>query len=273
MGRNKFLLTSIILSVLAFSLSGLIFWRLNARAQATPQLDPAGVDIVLYPTHPSSSLLDTIRFDLVAFPNGNQLSATEVHLTFDPTQLLPNLPTAVIPNSYLSQLLPNCDASLPESNPCLATHSATLNSLTAYLGVTCQGEENGPVICSLPPTNQPFIIASFDFIPVATQPGQLTVAVQDPTHPSLTAAFTFDTDATRFAHAGKVTLTPCTLSYDFNGSGEIDILDVMAAATIWNRGLDAIAFNPQVDLNRSGIIDITDIQSVASAWNTDCGDE
>lgn len=51
-------------------------------------------------------------------------------------------------------------------------------------------------------------------------------------------------------------------NYDLNGDGQIDVLDVQAAAGDWQRP----DFVPDYDVNCSGAVDIVDVQSVAGAW-------
>jgi hypothetical protein len=269
MDRKRLLLISIVSTFLALTLSGFLFWYSKAQAQTETT---SGIDLVLYPATPATGLFDTIRFDLVAFPNGHQMSAAEIHLEFDPTKLLPTQDNPVLPGNYLNQLFPNCDGLDPDSLPetCPATHTTTITTLTAYLGVTCDGEENGPVTCTFPPTDTPFTLATFEFIPVALDPGTITVNLISQDHPTLTAALEYELDATRQKIDGQITLSPCALPYDLDGSGTVDILDVMSAASTWNTHLTDPTYNPQVDLNRTGTIDITNIQTFANAWNQKC---
>lgn len=57
---------------------------------------------------------------------------------------------------------------------------------------------------------------------------------------------------------------PCI--YDFDGDGDVDIVDIMQVASRWNTSIGDPNYDPTYDLNGDGDIDIVDIMMVAAQW-------
>lgn len=60
--------------------------------------------------------------------------------------------------------------------------------------------------------------------------------------------------------------TPCVLPFDLDGSGQVDLADIMLVAAFWNDP-DGV---PQYDLDGDGDVDVVDIMQVAAAWGQAC---
>jgi hypothetical protein len=61
------------------------------------------------------------------------------------------------------------------------------------------------------------------------------------------------------------------LRFDFNGNGQVDVLDINSAADHWGCHAGNVCYAPEYDGNSDGQIDIIDIQSVAARWGEVCG--
>ncbi len=72
---------------------------------------------------------------------------------------------------------------------------------------------------------------------------------------------------------GQARVTNCF--GDFNGDGQVNILDLQMAAARWNCHTGQACYDAQFDVipegAPDGAIDIRDIQRIAAAWNTTCG--
>lgn len=62
------------------------------------------------------------------------------------------------------------------------------------------------------------------------------------------------------------TPTPCVLPYDLDGSGQVDLVDIMLVVAFWNDPAGV----PQYDLDGDGDVDVVDIMQVAAAWGQTC---
>jgi hypothetical protein len=68
---------------------------------------------------------------------------------------------------------------------------------------------------------------------------------------------------------GQIIVRRCP--YDFEGDGDIDIVDIMRVASRWGCRLGDACYDPQYDLDGDGDIDIVDIMKVAAHWGETCG--
>ncbi len=73
---------------------------------------------------------------------------------------------------------------------------------------------------------------------------------------------------TLYTQDGVLNITACL--GDFDGDGDIDILDVQRIAYRWNTRSGDALYEPQYDLDQDGDIDILDVQRVAYRWGTQC---
>jgi hypothetical protein len=259
---------------LALCLVGLGFTarHLLVRAQTAPP-DPTinGIDVALIPSKPTLKAGDPVDIEVWVFPNGNEVTAAELRVIFDPAIFAPRLTTPFTPGNALTLILPNCTAGapLPTGAPgeggCPRTSSLVNNQALIYLGVNCQ--ETG---CPIPATNQKFLLATLALQAKPNTSGVTQINLNDPQHPTLTAALAFDNNATKIMSNTSLSLTPCDLTYDFQPDGTVNVVDIMQAAAKWNTDAGNSQYNGQFDVNRDGKIDITDIQTVANTWNTSC---
>ncbi len=58
---------------------------------------------------------------------------------------------------------------------------------------------------------------------------------------------------------------------DFDGDGDVDILDVQQVAYRWNTATGNPLYDSRYDLDQDGDIDILDVQRTAYRWGTQCG--
>jgi len=112
----------------------------------------------------------------------------------------------------------------------------------------------------------------------------VTAQVNDGTHAitvepagtGLLAAVTVQADVSgvldfSVAPDGSVTPSPCAaLRGDVDGSGAVDIVDIMLVASRWHTAMGDPAYEPIYDLNDDGEIDIVDIMLVAVHWGETC---
>jgi predicted phosphodiesterase len=63
------------------------------------------------------------------------------------------------------------------------------------------------------------------------------------------------------------TPTPCHLSQDLDGNGQVDLADVMLVVSYWNKPAGV----PEYDLDADGDVDVVDIMLVAASWGATCG--
>lgn len=68
---------------------------------------------------------------------------------------------------------------------------------------------------------------------------------------------------------GSVTVSNCT--GDFDGDGDVDIIDLQKVAYRWNAHAGDTLYDATYDLDGDGDTDILDIQKVAYRWGTQCG--
>lgn len=64
-----------------------------------------------------------------------------------------------------------------------------------------------------------------------------------------------------------------TSRYDIDGDCDIDVVDIMTAASRWNCACGDDCYDARADLDDDCEIDILDIMAVASRWNCECGDD
>ena len=80
--------------------------------------------------------------------------------------------------------------------------------------------------------------------------------------------YMIDDNNTGVSNSGEVYLlqlrpSACAArTFDVNGDGELDVLDIQLVAGDWQRP----DFVPDFDVNCSGAVDVIDVQSVAAAW-------
>lgn len=74
---------------------------------------------------------------------------------------------------------------------------------------------------------------------------------------SQTNAMIFDTDETQ---------TRIDTLFDFDGDGDVDVVDIMQVASRWNKRSGDPEFDAKFDLDGDGNIDIVDIMRVAAQW-------
>lgn len=235
------------------------------RAQSAPP-DPLtdGVSVHLIPSKPIVLPGEPVDVDVYVIPNGHQVTAAELRLTFDPQFFAPRSPHPIATSSALSLILPNSDAG--PGTPFPATSSATQNQALIYLAVNCT-----PDGCPFPNPSTRFKLATLQLQTIAQTPGISTVNPRGENQTTLTAALAFDNDATKVTTATSLTVAQCPLTYDYQPNGTIDVTDLMLAASKWNTGPGNNAYNGQFDHDRDGDVDIVDIQSAASTWNQRCG--
>jgi hypothetical protein len=65
-------------------------------------------------------------------------------------------------------------------------------------------------------------------------------------------------------------ITYCFLFGDLDGSGRVDIVDIMMVASRWNTSVGDPNYDPTRDLDSDGDIDIVDIMMVAVHWRDRC---
>lgn len=58
---------------------------------------------------------------------------------------------------------------------------------------------------------------------------------------------------------------------DFDGDGDVDILDLQLAASYWNCRAGTTCYDSRFDTEPDGDIDVYDLQRFAAAWGTICG--
>ena len=61
--------------------------------------------------------------------------------------------------------------------------------------------------------------------------------------------------------------------YDFDSDCDIDVVDIMAAASRWGCESGDDCYDSQYDLDDDGDVDVLDIMTVAGRWGCQCGDE
>ncbi|OGV96497.1 hypothetical protein A2W24_04970 [Microgenomates group bacterium RBG_16_45_19] len=239
------------------------FW-LRTILATNAESNPAGIDLQLIPVPPTLTAGSPVDIEVWVTPNGNQVTAAELRLTFDPQVLQPRSPHPVATAAALALVLPNCTAG-PPAPACPATSSATPEQALIYLGVNCT--EAG---CPVPDPQSRFLLATLELNATATAAGVTAIDPVSPPSPTLTAALAFDTDATRLASTTSLTITPCALTYDFNPDGRITVVDIMQPVSHWLAGPGHQDYNGQFDVTGNGTIDIQDIQTVAHTWNQSC---
>lgn len=254
---------------LGIGLSLLVYRLGNSFVQAMPADGTNPVHISLIPNLPTLLPGEEDFLTVYLHPNGRQVSAIELHLTIDPNLLEFSTNHPIATSSALSWILPNCHSGLPP-NPdgsCVATSSATVNEALIYLGAHCS--ESG---CSLPPTDTPFSVAKIYVRAKAVSPGITNIQTVPGATASATliAAFNSDSDVTGIASPATLTITNCRLSHDFIPNNQIDVVDIMQAASRWNTNPSVENYNGQMDLDKNHLINIVDIQQVAAEWSQTC---
>lgn len=262
MAGSRSLFVSVILTAIFLAcLVTLGLWLLKARLTSADP-NPNGLDLQLIPSVPTLTAGGPLDIEVWVIPNGNRVTAAELRLSYDPQVFTPRSSHPYRPGTALSLILPNCSAG--SGTPCPATSSATPDQALTYLGVNCT-EFGG---CPIPDTSARFLLATLELQATATASGITNINPEDQARPTLTAALEFDDNATRYAAATSLTLTPCNLTHDFTGDGNITVSDLMLAAARWQAGPED--YNGQYDLNRDGAITVTDLQAAAQSWSQSC---
>ncbi|OGV91501.1 hypothetical protein A3A66_04420 [Microgenomates group bacterium RIFCSPLOWO2_01_FULL_46_13] len=229
--------------------------------------DSAQVILSLIPSQPTVGPLEEFSIDVVAHPNGQQVAAAQVQLTFDETLFEVTSPTPFTLGDYHTLILPNCSGGL--TPPCPATSSATLNSSFIVVGVNCTDEAG----CQLPPTDRPFRLARLHLRAKEAGVGRASFSLETliaSDSATQVAAVGAETDVLAGISGTAVSLPPCALNFDLTADGRVDVVDVMLVASAWNQAPGTNGYDGQFDLDADNDIDVVDIQNIANGWGGTC---
>jgi hypothetical protein len=83
----------------------------------------------------------------------------------------------------------------------------------------------------------------------------------------VTNACTIDSNETGPEQDKETLFTAC---YDFNGSGWVDIGDIMLVVTRWGLTTGHPDWDDEYDVNGDGAITLLDVMTVAAQWGQAC---
>lgn len=224
------------------------------------------VDLALIPSLPTIIQDGTVTVNILAKPNGNEVTATSLYVYVDPELFEPADLEPASPGEFLTQLLPNCDGGFEA--PCPAKSSFIDNVLHFFLAITCREEG-----CESSPADSNYLMGSFSLKAKAgvTGKGLVYLSRTQMEGPNTQIAAKFrDEDVTGVTSPTYLSVTECDLKYDLDPNGRVDVVDLMLAASHWNRAIGQSDFNGQYDINLDGAIDIVDLQTIANSWGETC---